>query len=129
MPDAGCRGTAIEVICGIYVLELFTDAGLRSPLGPTDREIVMRPNLPSKIGAELILLAQSPEVLRWLNWQGFGIFDADQSALRLRRWCRPGVMMKEPEPHCPAGAGRLIIAQWDRARSERRSASRSASSR
>jgi hypothetical protein len=70
----------------------------------------MRPNLPSKIGAELVLLAQSPEVLRWLNWHGFEVFRGDHSSWWLRRWCGPGVTTREPEPYCPAGAGRLIIA-------------------
>jgi hypothetical protein len=70
----------------------------------------MRPKLPSKIGAELVLLAQSAEVLRWLNWQGFEVYHNDNSELRLRRWRRSGAMTREAEPHCPAGAGRLIVA-------------------
>jgi hypothetical protein len=69
----------------------------------------MRPNLPSKIGAELVLLIHSPEVLRWLNWHGFEILRGDASSWRLRRWSPHGVMTCE-EPHCPAGAGRLIMA-------------------
>jgi hypothetical protein len=70
----------------------------------------MRPNLPSKIGAELVLLIHSPEVLRWLNWHGFEILRADGTSWRLRRSSRPGVMTGEAEPYCPAGARRLIIA-------------------
>ena len=70
----------------------------------------MRPKLPSKIGAELVLLAQSPEVLTWLTWHGFEVCRSEQSSWRLRRWSRPGVTTREPEPYCPAGAGRLIIA-------------------
>ena len=70
----------------------------------------MRPKLPTRIGAELVLLAQSPDVLRWLNWHGFAVFHNDNSEWRLRRLCRSGVMTREAEPHCPAGAGRLIIA-------------------
>jgi hypothetical protein len=69
----------------------------------------MRPKLPSKIGAELILLIHSPEVLRWLNWHGFEVYRGDVSSWRLRR-CRAEVMKREAEPYCPAGAGRLIIA-------------------
>ena len=70
----------------------------------------MRPKLPSKIGAELVLLIQSPEVLRWLNWQGFEISRDDGSSWRLRRCSRPGLMTRDAEPYCPAGAGRLIMA-------------------
>ena len=70
----------------------------------------MRPNLPSRIGAELILLIHSPEVLRWLNWHGFQVFRDDNSSWWLRRQCGPGMMAREAEPHCPAGAARLIIA-------------------
>jgi hypothetical protein len=69
----------------------------------------VRPNLPKKIGAELVLLAKSPEVLRWLNWHGFEIFRSENSEWWLRRWCAPGVTTQEAEPYCPAGAGRLII--------------------
>jgi hypothetical protein len=69
----------------------------------------MRPILPSKIGAELVLLIHSPEVLRWLNWHGFD-FRGDGSSWRLRRWSPPGVMICEAEPCCLAGAGRLIMA-------------------
>ena len=70
----------------------------------------MRPKLPSKIGAELVLLAQSPEMLRWLNWHGFEVSRGDDTSWRLRRWCRAGVVTGEAEPRCPAGAARLIIA-------------------
>jgi hypothetical protein len=70
----------------------------------------MRPNLPSRIGAELVLLVHSPEVLRWLNWQGFEVFRGDGSSWRLRRSCPAGMMTCEAEPYCPAGARRLIIA-------------------
>jgi hypothetical protein len=70
----------------------------------------MRPNLPSRIGAELVLLVHSPEVLRWLNWHGFEVFRGDGSSWRLRRWCPPGMMTREAEPYCPAGARRLILA-------------------
>jgi hypothetical protein len=70
----------------------------------------MRPNLPSRIGAELVLLVHSPEVLRWLNWHGFEVFRGDGSSWRLRRWCPPGMMTCEAEPYCPAGARRLIMA-------------------
>jgi hypothetical protein len=70
----------------------------------------VRPNLPSRIGAELILLIHSPEVLRWLNWHGFQIFRDDNSSWWLRRQSGPGAMGREPEPYCPAGAARLIIA-------------------
>lgn len=70
----------------------------------------MRPKLPSKIGAELVLLVHSPEVLRWLNWHGFEIFRGDGSSWRLRRSCPPGMTTREAEPHCPAGARRLIMA-------------------
>jgi hypothetical protein len=69
----------------------------------------VRPNLPSKIGAELVLLIHSPEVLRWLNWHGFEVFRSDSSSWWLRRFCRAGLMMREAEPYCPAGAARLII--------------------
>jgi hypothetical protein len=69
----------------------------------------MRPKLPSGIGAELVLLAQSPEVLRWLNWHGFEVVRTDRSAWWLRR-CAPRTTTREAEPYCPAGAGRLIIA-------------------
>ena len=70
----------------------------------------MRPRLPSKIGAEVVLLIQSAEVLRWLNWHGFEVSRGDGSAWRLRRWCGPGAVTRDAEPHCPAGAARLIIA-------------------
>ncbi len=69
----------------------------------------MRPNLPSRIGAELVLLVHSPEVLRWLNWHGFQVFCGDGSAMRLRRRCPPGAMTSEAEPYCPAGTRRLIM--------------------
>jgi hypothetical protein len=70
----------------------------------------MRPKLPSKIGAELILLIHSPEVLHWLDWHGFEVSRDEGSSWRLRRSRRPGLMNRDPEPYCPAGAGRLIIA-------------------
>ena len=70
----------------------------------------MRPKLPSKIGAELVLLIQSPEVLRWLTWHGFEISRDDGASWRLRRSSRPRRLAREAEPYCPAGAGRLIIA-------------------
>jgi hypothetical protein len=70
----------------------------------------MRPNLPTKIGAEVIVLAQSPETLQWLNWQGFEVSHGDGSSWRLRRSRRLGVVTREAEPRCPAGAARLIVA-------------------
>ncbi len=70
----------------------------------------MRPKLPSTIGAEVELLIQSPEVLRWLTWQGFEVFRGDGSSWRLRRRSRPGAVTRDAEPHCPAGAARLIVA-------------------
>jgi hypothetical protein len=70
----------------------------------------MRPKLPSKIGAEVELLIDSPEVLRWLNWNGFEVSHGDHASWRLRRWSKPGLLRREPEPRCPAGAGRVIIA-------------------
>jgi hypothetical protein len=70
----------------------------------------MRPKLPSKIGAELVLLAQSPEVLHWLNWHGFEVSRGDDTSWRLRRWCGPGSVTRDAEPRCPAGAARLIVA-------------------
>jgi hypothetical protein len=70
----------------------------------------MQPKLPSKIGAELILLAQSPEVLRWLNWHGFEVSRGDGSSWRLRRWRAPGAVARDAKPYCPAGTVRLIVA-------------------
>jgi hypothetical protein len=73
-------------------------------------DTAVRPKLPPTIGAEVVLLIQSPEVLRWLTWQGFEIFRGDGSAWRLRRRSRPGATAGGAEPYCPAGAARLIMA-------------------
>ena len=70
----------------------------------------MRPKLPSKIGAEVVLLTHSPDVLRWLNWHGFEVYRGDGSSWRLRRWRAAGAMTTEAEPYCPAGTGRLLMA-------------------
>ena len=69
----------------------------------------MKPKLPSKIGAEIVLLIHSPEVLRWLNWHGFEVVRGDHSAWWLRRRAT-GSRARGAEPYCPAGAGRLVIA-------------------